>query len=128
MRPLLLAFWFQGAATIQMRLLYIHLVTFLHFQKIHNITMFNAISHLISFIWKTLYVADSYSHAGRCTLGASTPSTSIPSNGVKWVTESRNGSRNDLMCLFSNFEKGCDHIGLPCPFHTEPKPTNEFCF
>ena len=47
---------------------------------------------------------------------------------MKCFTEPENGSRNDLMCLFLNFEKGCGHTGLPRPFHTEQKPTNEFCF
>ena len=38
---------------------------------------------------------------------------------LKCVTEPGNGSRNGVMSLFSSFEKGCSHIGLPRPFHTE---------
>ena len=53
---------------------------------------------------------------------------SFPSNDRKCVTEPGNVSRNDVMCLIFNFEKGCGHTGLPRPFHTEQKPTNEFCF
>ena len=40
---------------------------------------------------------------------------------MKYVTEPGNGSRNDVMCLFSNLEKRCGHTGLPLPFHTEQK-------
>ena len=43
---------------------------------------------------------------------------------MKCVTEPGNMSRNDVMCLFFNFEKGCGHTGLPRPFHTEKKTTN----
>ena len=90
----------------------------------------------IQYLWKLCvmpwslvthsYRLDCPSWFGMCNFFAYSGQMMVTKHRV--VTESGNGSRNDVMCLFSNFEKGCDHIGLPRPFHTERKPTNEFCF